>query len=246
MLMNSQKYLSWEKKGHVGILGLNNPPENYIYDPEFISIELLEKIAADKKIKGIIIKGTGRHFSAGADINNLKKLSESESLLFDKMTKGKQLLDIIENFQVPVVAAISGACFGGGLEIALAAHIRICSENALFAFPETNLNIMPGLGGTVRLSKLTGKARAIEIILSGEIVNSSKANEIKLVDYVVPSKEIHHFAFEFLEKMTADRDIEVINSVMKSIHNSRNMSFDDALKEETKLFCHLVVKNMKG
>jgi len=97
----------------------------------------------------------------------------------------------------------------------------------------------------VRLSKITGKAKAIEIILSGEIVNSEKAHEIRLVDYVVPSKEIHPFVLDFLEKMTSDREIDVINSVMKSIHNSRNLSFDEALKEETKLFCQLVVKNMK-
>jgi enoyl-CoA hydratase len=244
--MSSEKYISWEVKDQIGFLTLNNPPENYIDDPEFISMDLLEEILRDKLVKGIIIKGSGRHFSAGADIGNLKQLAKNETLLFEKMTNGKQLLSIIENFQVPVVASISGACFGGGLEIALAAHIRICSENALFAFPETNYNIIPGLGGTLRLSQLTGEARAIEMLLSGEIINSQWALENKMVDYVVPSKELHEFSWNFLKKMTSDRDIDVINSVMRSIHNSRNMPFEEAMKEETKLFCHLVVKNMKN
>jgi enoyl-CoA hydratase len=244
--MVSQENMCWEKKGSIGILTIQNPPENYLKDPEFISLNLLEKITSDKTIKGIIIKGKGRHFSAGAEINNLRELAKNESMLFEKMTKGKRLLDAFENIHVPVVASISGACFGGGLEIALAAHIRICSENALFAFPETNYNIIPGLGGTVRLAEIIGKGKATEIILSGEIVNSQKAHEIKLVDYIVPSKGIHEYSLEFLNKITTDRDIDVIHAVIKSIQNARKMSFEEALMEETKLFCQLAVKNMRN
>jgi enoyl-CoA hydratase/carnithine racemase len=242
--MNHQNNISWEKQGTIGILSIDNPPENYIREPDFIGKEFIEEISNDLSLKGIIIKGTGRHFSAGADIEKLKHLARNEDLLFKKLSDGKDIIRMIENLNVPVAAAIKGVCFGAGLEIALACHFRICSENALFAFPETNHGIMPGLGGTVMLSKLIGPGKSAEIILTGEIVNSQKALDFKLVDYVLPGKELLNFSVNMLGKMTSDRDIDVVHSVMKSIHNALTLPFEEALGEETKLFCALAVKSM--
>jgi enoyl-CoA hydratase/carnithine racemase len=244
-MMDYQKNVAWEKIGAIGVLSLNNPPENFIEEPEFVKIEVLEEISRDTDLKGLIIRGVGRHFSAGADMDALKKLSQNSTLLAEKIKDGKSLIRIIENFSIPVVASISGVCFGAGLEIALACHFRICSENALFAFPETNYSIMPGMGGTVMLTKLIGSGRSSEIILTGETVNAQKALDYKLVDYIKPNKELHSFAINFLNKITYDRDIEVISSVMKSIHNSLTLSFEKALEEETKLFCALALKSMQ-
>jgi enoyl-CoA hydratase len=244
-MMKDQKNFNWEKIGTIGILSIHNPPENFIEDPEFISKKQIDEILHDTALKGIIIKGTGRHFSAGANMDKLRLLIQNEPLLYKKISEGKDLICTLENMNIPLVAAIRGVCFGAGLEIALACHIRICSENALFAFPETNHGIMPGLGGTVMLSNLIGPGKSAEIILSGEIVNSQKALELKLADYVVPVKELKSFALSYLEKMTSDRELDVIHSVMKSIHNSKSLSFENALKEETKLFCSLAVKNMQ-
>jgi enoyl-CoA hydratase/carnithine racemase len=243
--MDFQKSDIWERTGAIGVLSLYSSHENYLDEPEFIKMELLEEIFSEPGLKGVIITGSGRHFSAGADIDKLKQLAKDESLLIEKISAGRKLIQFIDNARVPVIAEIHGVCFGGGLEIALACHIRICSENALFAFPETNYGIMPGLGGTVMLSKLIGPGRSAEIILSGEIVNAQKALELKLADYIVPSKEFHAFTIDFLEKMTSDRDINVIHSVMESINNSQTLSFEKALEEETKLFCALAVKNMQ-
>jgi enoyl-CoA hydratase/carnithine racemase len=243
--MKEQNICIWEKIGTIGVLSLNKPPENLIDEPEFIKKELLDVILNDANIKGIIIKGTGRHFSAGANLDFLKELAKSESMLVQKLSNGKAIIRIIENMNVPVIAAISGVCFGGGLEIALACHFRICSENALFAFPETNYAIMPGLGGTIMLSKLIGPGKSAEMILTGEMVDSQKALELKLVDQIVPKKELQIYAMNYLTKMTDDRDIDVIHSVMKSIHNSQTMSFEKALDEETKLFCALAIKSIQ-
>lgn len=242
--MNQQNNISWEKQGTIGILSIDNPPENYIREPDFIGREFFEKISNDPSLKGIIIKGTGRHFSAGADIEKLKHLARNEDLLFKKLSAGKDIIRMIENMNVPVAAAIKGVCFGAGLEIALACHFRICTENTLFAFPETNHGIMPGLGGTVMLSKLIGPGKSAEIILTGEIVNSQKALDFKLVDFVLPGKEFLDFTIDMLRKITSDRDIDVIHSVMKSIHNALSLPFDEALEEETKLFCALAAKSM--
>jgi enoyl-CoA hydratase/carnithine racemase len=243
--MKEQNICMWEKVGEIGVLTLYNPPENLIEEPEFVKKELLEKILNDTSLKGIIIKGTGRHFSAGANMVNLKELAQNEISLAHKISDGKAIIRIIDSMNVPVIAAISGVCFGAGLEIALACHIRFCSENALFAFPESNYGFMPGLGGTVMLTKLIGAGKSAEIILSGEIVNSQKAMELKLVDQILPKKELQAYSMNFLTKITGDRDVDVIHSIMKSIHNSQNMSFEKALEEETKLFCALAIKSLQ-
>jgi enoyl-CoA hydratase/carnithine racemase len=234
----------WVRSGTTGILSLQSSKENYLDDPEFIRLDLLKKIFNEPGLKGIIIRGSGRHFSAGADLTQLKQLAGDEPTLFNKISAGKELVKLIVNARIPVIAEISGICFGGGLEIALACHIRICSENALFAFPETNYGIIPGLGGTVTLTKLIGSGRSAEIILSGDMINARKALELKMVDYVLPSGELHDYTTAYLDRLTSDRDTEVIHAVMQSIYNAENMEFEKALEEETKLFCALALKNM--
>jgi enoyl-CoA hydratase/carnithine racemase len=233
MIMEHSKDAIWKRHESTGVLSLHGTHGNYLAKPEFIPGELMEEWFHEPGLKGIIIKGSGRHFSAGADLERLKQMARDEAILAEKIS------------DVPVIAEISGVCFGGGLEIALACHIRICSDNALFAFPEVNWGIMPGLGGTVTLSNLIGPGKSTEMILSGEIANAGKALEIKLVDHVVPSKELDAFTMDFMHKLTADREIDVIHSVMKSIRNSRTIEFEKALEEETRLFCALAVRNLQ-
>jgi enoyl-CoA hydratase len=244
--MNQQKVIAWERNEAIGVLSINNPPGNRINEPGFLDIEWLKECLEDISLKGIIIKGTGRHFSAGADMSSLKKIAQEEAVMLKKMSAGINLIRFIEQIDIPVVASVTGACFGAGFEIALACHIRICSENALFAFPETNYNIMPGMGGTVMLSKMIGQGKAAEIILSGDIVDAQKALKLKLADYVVPANEIREFSMNYLEKLTSGRDTAVIRSVMRSLHNAQTLSFEKALEEETKLFCSLAVKSMQN
>jgi enoyl-CoA hydratase len=243
--MKDQKFRCLDKIGTTGIITLINPPENRIEEPEFIRKEELYEALQDNDLKGILVRGAGRHFSAGADLEKLKQLARDEQLLSDRMSAGKNLISMIESSEIPVVAMISGVCFGAGLEIALACHIRICSKNALFAFPEVNYGILPGLGGTVMLSKLIGAGRSAEIILSGDIVDAQKALDYRLADYVVPNSELETFSMSYIEKITSDRDIDVIRSVMKSIHNAQTLPFEKALEEETKLFCSLALRNLQ-
>jgi enoyl-CoA hydratase/carnithine racemase len=133
--------------GDIGLLTLNNPPQNYLTEPEFIPASELKKWIEDNGLKGLVITGSGRHFSGGAQLESVFSMAADEERMEGRMARGKELLRYIEELDIPVAAAISGVCFGGGLEIALACHIRICSENSLFAFPETNQGLMPGLGG---------------------------------------------------------------------------------------------------
>ena len=233
----------WEKKGTTGIFRLNGYQGNYLSDPEFEDLSWLNERFSEPDLKAIIITGSGRHFSAGADLKRLGELATNEAMLISKMKAGKDLLDLIESTALPVVAEIQGACLGGGLEIALACHIRICSENALFAFPEIHHGIMPGLGGTYRLTNVVGPGKAAEIMLSGDVVNAQKALETGLVDYVVPDRDLRIYTLDYLERLTRDRDVDVIRSIMKSIHNAMHLDTDRALEEETRMFCALAVRS---
>ena len=152
--MEKTGQVSLEVDQHIGIIRIDNPPGNYLVRPEFISLETLRHWIEKSQIKGMIISGTGKHFSGGADLETLFSQSGDASILESEITKGIELLHFIEDIEIPVLAAINGICFGGGLEIALACHMRICSRNALFAFPEINHGITPGLGGIKRITEL--------------------------------------------------------------------------------------------
>lgn len=241
--MHITKNAIWKMEGSTGILMLQGSQGNYLEEPGFIPVRLLTEIFSEPGLKAVIIKGSGRHFSAGASLDHLKKLSTDEALMMEKMNMGKELLRMIDSADIPVAAEINGVCFGGGLEIALACHFRICSENALFAFPEVNYGIMPGLGGTIRLSRLIGPGKAARMILSGDIFDAAQALELRLVDNRVPAPELHISTLNFLNKLTEGREIAVIHSVMKSIRNSFTMVTDKALEEETRLFCALAASN---
>jgi len=238
--MNKSKNIRWEREGEVGILYLGNPPENYITDPEFVSLSQLNKWLSEE-VKGLIITGTGRHFSAGADLKTLLKQAEAEPGLFQKMIDGNRLLTFIDHLEFPVVASISGVCFGGGLEIALAADIRICDERSLLAFPEVNHDLIPGLGGLKRLEKTCGHKTAMEILLSGDIFNAKRASELNLVDYVVPAKECFEFSRNYIKGLIAGRSSKVIKRMMRSFRNSDRLDQDKAMEEDVKMFCELAM-----
>lgn len=237
-------YTTYRRQDHVGIFTISNPPQNVLIKPEFIDIDFLKETVSDQSLKALIIKGEGRHFSAGADRSLLFGVSRSEQLKA-QIEKGKALLDYIEMTDIPVIAMIKGACFGGGLEIALACHIRICSENSIFAFPETGLGLIPGLGGTQRLSRLISKPRAIKMILEATMIDAFQAKEFRLVDFVVNVKETETFTFELIRQMTENRTSRVIRYAMRAINNSGTLPIDKAMKEETKLFCILAKEEAK-
>ena len=232
--------IDFDIKEEIGIVSINNPPENYIPLPDFIDIDKLQQFIEKNGCKGLIFQGTGRHFSAGADLKKLYELVGSGEI-FDKLEKGKQILSYIKNLEIPVIASVKGVCFGAGLEIALATHIIVASYKALFAFPETNHNLMPGLGGTVNLGRKTGYASALKMILSGDVIDAGNALKIGLADHVVDSKYPEEYSFSLMKKMTVNKPLKVINNVMRSVNNLSIMTHNEAMTEETKLFCELAV-----
>lgn len=243
--MNNSTIAHWERQGDIGILTLSNGKENYLIEPEFANLQKLKSWTNEPTLKGIIIKGAGRNFSAGASINDLFSIAKDETNLKNKISAGKEILDFIESLNIPVIASINGVCFGGGLEIALACHIRIASSNALFAFPESSLGLIPGLGGIYRITHLLRQREIHDLLLTGDMVNAEHAKDIGLIDYISPDKDSFNYSFEKINSLTHDRSAELINYVIAAIHNARKMNQKEALKIETELFCKLAIQVKK-
>lgn len=233
------RHIQWDVIKNIGILGLDNPPGNYLESPEFIPVNLLKQLIENEDIKALIVTGTGKYFSGGASKEHLISMAQMEGKMIEIMENGKNLLEYIEHLHIPVVAAIKGICFGGGLEIALACDIRICTSNALFAFPESNQNIIPGLGGIYRLRERSSFLETLKMVLGGDMIDAGEALQMKLVDNIVGNDELMSCSLSLLEKMTAGRPLKVIHFVMQALRNSSELSFAEAMKEETRMFCEL-------
>lgn len=141
----------------------------------------------DKEVKGIIITGEGeKSFVAGADIKEIAELNELNARKFAE--NGQEVFSLIEQSEKPVIAAVNGFALGGGCELAMACHIRIASENAKFGQPEVNLGVIPGYGGTQRLTQLVGKGKALELLMTGDMISANDAKSVGLVNHVVENK----------------------------------------------------------
>ena len=237
--MNKLEPVTFEVIDHIGIISLNEPPANELAIPEFIPAGLFEQWTSPPTLKGLIIKGNGKNFSAGGKLDAIFKASDKTEDLRLLMHAGQELLTHIQNLDIPVIAAINRVCFGGGLEIALACHIRVASDNALLAFPEVNQNLMPGMGGTYRLPALAGVTESAKMILGGDIVNATDARELGIIDYIAPKDKAFDFAWALMQKMVHDRPVKVIRSIMAALKNASQLPQQDAIMEEIRLFCCL-------
>ncbi|MBE0648085.1 MAG: enoyl-CoA hydratase/isomerase family protein [Bacteroidales bacterium] len=231
--------IEWRVKEAIGILTINNPPENYLFEPEFVSLPTMKTWTETPNLKGILIQGKGKHFSAGGDLRRLFEMVSNGERLEEKLAAGNAVIDHLIHTNLPLVAAIHGVCFGGGLEIALACDIKIAAENALFATPETGHGLLPGMGGTVRLPATVGKAKSMQLILTGDMISTEEAIRIGLIDVTVPRKEVLSYSFTLLHRMTKNLSSRIIRSVIEALRNSSTLPPDRAIAEETRIFCEL-------
>ncbi len=177
-------------QGGIGYLILNSPPANATTLSFFTGLENLLPRLHDEKVRGLIVTGSGRHFSAGADIDELHAAIRKDKEYSTTLQRNVEVLNRFENLPYPTVAAVSGCCLGSGLELALACTFRIAGARAVLGLPEAGFGLMPGCGGTVRLPKLIGKAAALRMILGGQSVLGEVARELGLVDAVVEKSAI--------------------------------------------------------
>lgn len=179
-------------------------------------ITVLQQTYEQRDYRGIILTGDGdKAFVAGADIKELAALSQEQALAFAK--NGQRLFKLIEDCPKPVIAAINGYALGGGCELAMACHIRIASENAKFGQPEVNLGIIPGYGGTQRLTQLAGRGKALELMLTGDMISASEAKAIGLVNHVVPKADLLDFTGKMMARILSKGPAAVAH-VIKSVN----------------------------
>ncbi len=150
---------------------------------------LMDQVETDPAIRGVILTGAGaKAFVAGADISEFTALSKEEAMALAK--RGQDCFFRIERSAKPIIAAVNGFALGGGCELAMSCHFRIAAENAKFGQPEVNLGLIPGYGGTQRLTQLVGKGRALELMMSGNMINATEAHRMGLVNHVFPLESL--------------------------------------------------------
>ncbi len=199
--------------------------------------EIIDQVRGQDNIKGLLITGEGENaFAAGADISEFQDYPEAEAKLMAK--RGHEIFDRIESSPKPVIAAINGFCLGGGLELAMAAHIRVCSANAKFGQPEVNLGIIPGYGGTQRLPQLIGKGKAFELLLTGDMIDAKEAHQLGLVNHVYDKEALMSEAKKLVKKIAVKAPLaveEIINSVLAGEVNN-DQGYEYEIEHFSKLF----------
>lgn len=162
--------------------------------------DVMHHIYGNRETKAVIITGAGeKAFVAGADISEFTGLTVEKAKKFS--VNGHEIFNLIENCPKPVIAAVNGFALGGGCELAMACHLRVASENAKFGQPEVNLGIIPGYGGTQRLIQLIGKTKAVELLMTADMIKAEEALRLGLVNYVVPQAQLIPKCLEILEKI---------------------------------------------
>lgn len=204
--------------------------------------QVIQTVYDDHKIKASIITGQGnKAFVAGADISEFIEIGDEQGVALAK--KGQQIFFKIENCTKPVVAAVNGFALGGGCELAMACHFRLASDNAKFGQPEVNLGLIPGYGGTQRLTMLVGKGKAMELIMSGNMIDATEAKTLGLVNYVTTPENLLEKTKEILNIILTKSPLAV-SKIISAVNTFYD--FDkDGFAEEIKLFGEVFASNDK-
>ncbi len=230
------KNLLLDVNQNIGLITINRPDKlNALNHETLVELkDVLEKLESDENIFVVIITGSGeKAFVAGADISEINKLNMLEGKKFAEF--GQSVFSIIEKFEKPVIAAVNGFALGGGCELALSCHIRLASENAKFGQPEVNLGIIPGYGGTQRLTRLINSGRAAEMILTADMIDAIEALRIGLVNKVYPQSELQSQSFDMAVKI-ASKGQQAIRLALKAIKANDEVSLREGQNIEASLF----------
>ncbi len=230
------KNILFEVKESITYVTINRPQVLNALNIETVKelSEVFSAIEKDEKVASVILTGAGeKAFVAGADINELAKLDALGGRDFS--LNGQRVFNQIENLSKPVIAAINGFALGGGCELALASTLRVAAETAKFGQPEVNLGIIPGYAGTQRLARLVGKGRALEMVLTGNMVSAEEAYRIGLVNKVAPLSELLNEAKKLAEIIMSKGPV-AIRLAMVAINQGLQMSLEQGLQMEASLF----------
>jgi enoyl-CoA hydratase len=198
--------------------------------------EVIDALRADRDVGGVILTGAGRAFVAGADISELEQVSGNSAEALAK--RGQSVFSRFETSPKPTVAAVNGFALGGGCELAMACHVRIASENAKFGQPEVKLGLIPGYGGTQRLPRIVGKGRALQLLLTGEMIDAQEALRIGLVNRVVAADELIPAANTMMRAMLSNAPL-ALSACIDAVNHGADSALDTALALEASAFGRL-------
>jgi enoyl-CoA hydratase len=195
--------------------------------------EAIDEAAGRDDVAGVILTGAGRAFVAGADISEMRGQSALEMQQLAR--RGQLVFRRFETSPKPVIAAVNGFALGGGCELAMACHLRLASEHAKFGQPEVKLGLIPGYGGTQRLARLVGKGRALQLLLTGEMVDAQEAYRIGLANAVVPAAELLDRARALLNQMLANGPV-ALGLCIAAVNAGYDLPLDEAMQMEAYQF----------
>jgi enoyl-CoA hydratase len=222
----------------IATITLANPPSNVLGTPVLKELDrVFGDLEEDDDVRVIILTARGKFFCPGADIRELAQLTSALQGM-ELSGLGQALLNRIERLDKPVIAAINGACLGGGLELAMACHMRVAAAGILFGLPEIKLGIIPGFGGTQRLPRIIGPSKAAELILTGDTITSDEALALGLVNRVVPARDVLAQANSLAGLITA-KSRTATQAALRAIRTGLDGPFAGGLANEAELFGQL-------
>lgn len=233
--MSNYETITVEKHGKTAVLTINRPDKLNALNKQVHEegVAALDELRNDDEVRVLVITGAGeKSFIAGADISEFAgQTPVTQRNTFHEKT----FFNSIDSFPKPVIAMVNGFCLGGGNELALACDLRVCSENARFSQPEINLGIIPGGGGTQRLTRLIGEGRAMEIMLTGDMIDAQTALKFGLVNYVYPIVELEERTMELAAKISEKAPI-ALQLAKEAVKFASRSNLDEGLRREVDLF----------
>jgi enoyl-CoA hydratase/carnithine racemase len=236
--MSGRELVNWEKIENVGLMTINNPPVNALSQKVTAEINgCLCEMEQDQEVRAVVVTGGGKKaFMAGADIKELPLLMQGKpGVAGGYAAQVHVMINYLDNFPKPTIAAINGLALGGGCELALCCDIRIAADNAQFGLPEIKLGVLPGGGGTQRLPRLVGEAKAKELMFLGDFIPAQEALRIGLVNSVVPQDDVLPAALDMAKKLS-QRPGAAVNLIKQAVDRGLQMTLEEGLHLECDLF----------
>jgi enoyl-CoA hydratase len=231
----AEEYVRFEEQSGIGIMTISRPEvRNALNDIVIRNINiLLNSIETSKTMRVLVLTGEGKAFVAGSDIAKMQALNKEEAYVLSKT--GQETFKRIMNLNIPVIAAINGYALGGGLELAMACDIRIASVDAKFGQPEVGLGLIPGYGGTKMLADLIGMGDAMNIILSGQMIDSVDALRLRLVQKIVDSGHLMEYTIK-LAQTIAEKSPVAVSAARRAIREGMALEIEEAFDKEAESF----------